>query len=166
MIKLTDHLDINGYLEVWKVWKKGQKRGQREIVFEEKNLILTLGRAAVAVLLSGDDETPDQRTMGFMAWGSGGTLPDQPTNPIPPLPGDTQLVNELLRKPLGPSDHDFPVPTTVRFIATVEQNELNGTSISEAALFTKDGLIFARKTFGSLSKNEDFEFEFRWRIVL
>jgi len=152
--------DFDGVLEVWKKYKDGRE----ERVFRDSNLIVTSGRASMAVLLSGDDETPDQRVMGYMAWGSGGVNPGAPTVPLPPQPSDTGLANELLRKSLDPEDHDFPTATTVRFIKTIEQPELNGTQISEAALFTKDTVIFSRKTFGALTKNEDFEFEFRWEI--
>lgn len=160
-VEIKTHYHVLGQLEIVKRYKDGRV----ESVLEERNLIVTSGRAAMAVLLSGDDEAPDLRTMGAMAWGDGGVNPGAPLAPLPPQPSDSGLANELLRKQLGSGDHDFPSSTTVRFIATIEQNELNGQGVSEAALFTKDGVLFARKTFAVLTKTEDFEFEFRWSII-
>lgn len=156
---MRDHMPVKGSLEIVKVYPDGSE----ESLEEGPNLIVTDGREIVVELLSGDDAGADNKIITQIAWGDGGHVVASPTQAIPPQPSDAGLSNELLRKNL--ISHDFPETTTVRFVGLVDQTELNNIGISEVGLFSKDGKMFARKTFGLITKTADFSLEFRWRIL-
>ena len=101
-----------------------------------------------------------------MMWGTGGDEPLSPTTPIPPTVDDEQLAEPLSSPAFKLAVVDYPTTTSVRFTASLDQSEANGEGISEVGLFTNQfDLLFARKTFGILTKSSDFSFEFRYSIV-
>ncbi|HMM21083.1 MAG TPA: phage tail protein [Selenomonadales bacterium] len=93
-----------------------------------------------------------------MAFGDGGV--DGSNQPIPPVTGATALGNERLRKTLD--SVSYPVPTTVRFIGSLAEEELVGVDISEIALVDENDDIVAIKTFTKKGKDGESEFVYQW----
>ena len=65
---------------------------------------------------------------------------------------------------------DYPERNKVRFRAEIATSELNGAGgtgqpISEAGLFDGRNFMFAHRTFGVITKNENFSLIFLWTIV-
>ncbi len=156
-----------------------------------ENLVVNLARQIMSRMLPGavQDPTPADPTITLydtthpsyplatitnvselfitkMMWGTGGDEPLTPTIPIPPTVDDEQLAEPLTSPPYKTAVVDYPTATSVRFTASLLQSEANGEGISEVGLFTDQfDLLFARKTFGVLTKSSDFSFEFRYSVV-
>lgn len=90
----------------------------------------------------------------YMAFGDGGHNPDL----TPKAPDDSRLSlwNELIRKPLAAVTRDG-LETTGRGV--LEEAELIGARISEAALFDQNGDIVGIKTFAPKLKESDERYE-------
>jgi hypothetical protein len=99
------------------------------------------------------DGTPVKRIF-YMAFGDGGHNPD--LTPKSPDPNRTTLWNELLRKPLTTVTRDA-LETTGR--GALEEAELVGARVSEAALLDEDGKVVGFKTFAPKLKESDERYE-------
>jgi len=99
------------------------------------------------------DGTPVKK-IAFMAFGDGGHNADL----TPKAPNDKRkaLWHELLRKPLAAITRD-DLDTTGRGV--LEESELVGARISEAALFDADGKVVGFKTFAPKLKESDERYE-------
>lgn len=95
-------------------------------------------------------------TITHMAFGDGGV--DGGGNPIPPTGADTELNNELLRKPVD--GHTFPVPATCRYSCRLLKTDLAGQTINEIALFDSAGEMVCKKTMTNKTKDGDMEMVF------
>ena len=158
---MVDRVLPRGELEIFKIYDDGKK----ERVDIGDNLIVDVGHDSLAILISGDDEGINDKTIGKMSWGDGGHDTGNPTLALPPLPTDVALAAEHAATGKKVVTNDFPATDTARFIATIEKSELIGDLISEVGLFTKDDTLFARRTFGALLKSSEFALEFRWSII-
>lgn len=159
-MNLADKIQARGELHL--LIRDGFGRVVREMVLG-KNLIVTLAKTSMAIKISGDDDIPNNNTVTQMAWGQGGCEPLNPLIPIPPQPSDTSLLDQVLIK--GIASHDFPAANRVRFLGILSPSELVGVGLCEAGLFTRGGTLFARKTFGRITKSAGLQFEFRWSII-
>ncbi len=159
-----------------------------------ENLVVTLARRVMSRLLSGaaqwdDGGSPTDPTVTLtdsghpsypeatitgpedlfitkMRWGTGGHDIGNPTIPLDPAVGDEHLVAPLVSPAYKTVTVDYPADSTVRFTGILETGDANGQGISEVGLFTDQyELMFARKTFGILTKSSDFSFEFRYSII-
>lgn len=99
------------------------------------------------------DGTPVARIF-YMAFGDGGHNAD--LTPKPPNPNRSGLWHELLRKPLTVVSREG-LETTGRGV--LEEAELIGARISEAAIFDENGLIVGMKTFAPKLKESDERYE-------
>jgi len=148
------------------------KTGEETILFEDKfNLVVDTARKNMAKLLVGDGNSSGERYITKMSWGTGGV--DVSNNPIPPDPTDTALAAEIASVGKKTVTYDFPNDTTLRLRGELLSTEANGEEVSEAGLWTDDdpdnpggNILFARKTFGKLTKSASFEFIFLWKILL
>lgn len=140
---------------------------------EEKNLVVRKARSSMAHLIAGDNVT--DYYVAQMRFGQGGHDPSNPTVPIPPSVDDTDLFDPIAGSDATqPVTYEFPEGpegTKVTFSATIPADcDINGTppagqAISEAGLFSANGNMFAHKTFGLITKTEEFALTFRWTIV-
>jgi hypothetical protein len=160
---------------------KNTKTGEIHVLVDDRNLVVNVARNDMSRLIAGDYTdgvsagTLSQlraRCVTKMSWGSGGHNPLNPTEAIPPVATDVALAIELVSPGKKVVTHDYPNTTTVRFIGSLDETEANGQGISECGLWTEDNpdspggnLLFARKTFGLITKTADFVFEFRWKII-
>lgn len=125
------------------------------------NLALTRLKTQLSRLIVGHETAT--RFINRMAWGTGGHVPGDPSSPVPPSAGDTQLETSILVKPI--TTFDFPSSTSVLITAYILEGEANGFTISENALLCGDNTIVARRTFGGLAKTSDFVFEQKWLLA-
>lgn len=74
---------------------------------------------------------------------------------IVPNAGDVALKNELLRKDID--GYEIVSDLRIRYICTLEKNDLAGEQINEVALFDTDGDIVAIKSFLNKGKDGDMQ---------
>ncbi len=132
------------------------------------NLVVADARANMSRLIAGDTNAAGERYITKMSWGGAGHDSGDPTTAIPPNASDSALASEITSVGTAGKKgvtYDFPDATTVRFVAELSESDAVGEGLSEAGLWTDDGTLFARKTFGLISKSSAFAFEFRWRIL-
>ncbi len=70
-----------------------------------------------------------------------------------------ELHNELCRKDIDTVE--IINDTRIRYSCTINENELEGESISELALVDADGDLLTIKNFKSKGKDSDFSFTFK-----
>lgn len=179
-----------GFVKILK-WFGEVGNSDHEVVLDEENLVVNLARRIMRTVSPGAAPTPApadptivlydpthpsypsvtitdpaQIFITKMMWGTGGHVPATPSIPIDPLPTDEQLAQPISSPAYKAVTYEYPDPYQTRYTATLEQSEANGETISEVGLFTDlYTLMFARKTFGILTKSVDFAFEFRYTIV-
>lgn len=144
---------------------KNVRTGETKVVLSDKNLVVDLARENMSRLIAGDSNSSGERYVTKMSWGTGGHDPLNPSTPIPPTSGDTGLNSELGTPGKKTVTYDFPNSTTVRFQAELAESEANGQGLSEVGLWTDDEVLFARKTFGLITKSSSFSFIFKWKIL-
>lgn len=88
-----------------------------------------------------------------IAFGDGGI--NDAGEVIAPNGGQTELNSELIRKPV--SGYTFLSETKCRYECMLENRELSGKYISEAALYDEDGDLVAIKNFLPKGKDTDIE---------
>ena len=151
------------------------KTGRLVRIFRDGNIVVNLARATMAHLVSDPGASSQGYVVTTMKFGQGGHDPNNPTLPIPPTTSDTDLNDPITgndsTQAVSFDYPDGPMGTKVRFAATIPAVcDINGTppagqAISEAGLFSDNGNMFAKKTFGILTKTEEIAFTFRWTII-
>lgn len=115
-------------------------------------------RRKIATAVAGGAPIP---RITHMAFGDGGW--NQVTDEVvPPSPEQVGLNHELIRKPLSLIEQEDEFSTTGGGV--LEENELIGYKISEAALFAEDGTIVGLKNFGPKTKESDEQYEIDLRL--
>lgn len=120
----------------------------REI--HEKNLIVNLGRTALAEQL-GAERT--NRFISQIRFGTNGT---------PPATTDTSISNAFSKSIGTPS---YPSAGIVDFPFSLGLSEGNGLEIREIGLFMANGNLFSRRVLSLISKTSDFSITGTWRIT-
>ncbi len=144
---------------------KNVHTGETKVLAADSNLVVDLARENMSRLIAGDSNAAGERYVTKMSWGTGGHDPLNPSNPIPPTSSDTGLSSEISPPGKKTVTYDFPNATTVRFESELTESEANGQGLSEVGLWTDDNVLFARKTFGLITKSSDFAFLFKWKIL-
>lgn len=93
--------------------------------------------------------------IAYMAFGDGGHSAN--LTPLIPNVAATGLAHELLRKPLAVIQQSDAYSVTGKGV--LENGELVGYAISEAALFDSAGQLVALKTFAPKIKEADERYE-------
>jgi hypothetical protein len=151
-------IPLEGILKAEKVYPDGQ----RELVFEQKNLI-TL--TAKQVLLSGlyiSNQLSDPITT--LEVGTGGCIDPQGLFPKPISQAMTSLFTPLLG--VATSFTVNNAAPSVTFIADIDQGTGNGSLITEAGLYKASNNIFNIKTFPGIPKTSEFSIHFEWTIQM
>ena len=158
-----------GFLEVEKVRVSDGSIVER---YEGENLVVNGGRSGMAHMWSGEWFTgPSLGYVNVMKFGDRGYEASDPTLPKATDVTRTQLFCEdesrpiLISKPVVIDWPDGSAGTKVRFSCTIGANEGNGTGragYSEAAMYRADGTFAAHKTFGVITKTNEFILTFRW----
>jgi len=133
-----------------------------QIVFNNKdrNLVVDEGRLVLNQVMCGESEADP---IFYFCTGTGGYFGETDCNvpPSPPLGSDTDLYAQIFQKQISSFDHPNALATT--FVTIVTEEESNG-NLTEFALKTKNGRIFARRTTRPMWKDEQVFFVCRWTI--
>ena len=96
----------------------------------------------------------------YLAYGDGGH--DSDLNPISPSEDATALQHEVLRKEVASVRQEDPLSVTGK--GTIENNELNGVQLSEAALVDSEGNLIGIKTFAPKVKEADERYQIEIKV--
>jgi hypothetical protein len=115
-----------------------------------ENLIVNLGRSALARLLAGE---VTERSIDRIGFG---------TNGVSPSSADTALTASF-EKALD--SFTYPDAQSVRFAFDLDFDEANGMSIREFGLICEDDSLFARKTRDAIVKTDQLKIVGSWTII-
>ena len=153
---ITDEIKVSGRFEVVVFRKDGTIKDYREV----ENLILDAGKAQVAALIGGIDNTPFK----YMGIGTGTT---------PAVGSDTTLENEIKRKAATITREATNVANdTVVYTATFSAADgLTGTAaVTESGLFNAStgGVLLNRKTFAPVNCDWDAgdSLQLTWKVIV
>ena len=135
---------VKGYLNV-QIYRGGVLIDQ----WEDKNMILSVARSALAALLGGAESGKVINRIGF---GTSGTAP---------TPSDATLTSSYVRS-VGAIT--YPAAGQVRFAWSLAGSEANGKAIREFGLICTDGTLFSRKVRGAIEKESDISLTGTWTI--
>jgi len=123
--------------------------GQVLQTFEEKNLVVDLGKANVAKLLGGD---VTGKAITQIGCGTGVNAPDS---------ADLLLTNSFIK---NISSVSYPDALSTTFHWTIEDTEANGKDLTEFGLFNSSGFLFARKVRSAITKTNAIRLQGSWTI--
>ena len=173
--------------------------GKRQLV-EKSNLVVYNGREILAQLLVRKNNALDTSHTNsrdhFLSWfglGSGGVLPADPLDPVPPTLTNTDLNNAVVinSSDSTAADSGYKHPfdqveferdplnddrwLVLKITVTIGVDDANGQQISEAGLFTATSdagghtgnfYLFARVTFSTIVKTSDRRLVFVWYLYV
>lgn len=128
-----------------------KKTGECLEIFEEKNLVVTLGHTNIAKLLGGDAAG---KAITKIAVGTSGAAPTL---------GNTSLTG-MFSKALN--WHTYPTANSIRFEWTILDSEANGITIREFGLLNSDNVLFARKVRSEIVKTDAVSLLGSWTITI
>ena len=118
--------------------------------YEDRNLVVNLGRNNAAQLLGGGSTTKNITQIGFG------------TSGVNPSPTDVDLTDKFQKNIASVS---YPQTGAVAFDFTLDFGEANGKDIAEFGLFNADGELFSRKTRTNvIEKTSDIQITGTWTI--
>lgn len=117
--------------------------------FEEKNLIVNLGKKTIARLIGGAGQFVNKISVGE------GTTPAAVT--------DTTLVNAFTK---NIDAVQYPADDKVRFSFSFDSNEANGLSITELGLLNNNNELFSRKVRAAIVKTSAILITGFWTITI
>lgn len=120
-------------------------------VYEEKNLVVTLGKTNVTKLLGGDAAG---KKISKIAIGTSNTAP---------AITDTTLTGMFSKNITSVS---YPDSNSVLFSWTLETTEGNGITIREFGLLNDDGVLCARKVRTDIVKTSAVKLVGSWKISI
>lgn len=128
--------------------------------YNSENLVVDEGRLTLRQVMDG---TREADPITYFCTGTGGYIGEQDSkvDPNPPLGTDLDLYQPLFQKQISSQDNPNSLATT--FVTIVLEEESNG-SLTEFALKTASGRIFARRTTRPMWKDENVFFVCRWTI--
>lgn len=138
-----------------------EDRSGSQKIIEFPNTILRKGREAIAASLANEVEEVYNFYIHRMLFGDGGTSG-----------GQTRFVNTSRNGLFGITRASKPViasidpniPSQVIFTSVVTFSEANGYTLNEMALQMSSGDLYSMVTFPDLTKTEQLQLVFNWRI--
>lgn len=150
------------------------KAGNTEVLVDDRNLIVLNGRKLLAQSIIATSTA----SITDVTFGSGGTLPGNPSSAIPVSPSDTQVITPITGIVKG-TDYSFittdqsDTAATPRVVFSIvvptDGTNLNNKSINELALMlntTPTPSAFAIKRFGTISKSNVISLSISWTIFV
>lgn len=153
---IQTQIKTKGDVEIICEWKDG-----RIETFETPNTILKVGRQALAKSLANDIGDVYEFYITKMLFGDGGA-----TGGVKKYvnAGRTGMFGVTrLSKPVI-SNIDSSIPEQVILTSVIAFNELVGVPINEMALQMANGSLYSLTTFPDLSKTENMQITFNWRL--
>lgn len=154
----ADGVELRGDVHGLVMYDSGETR---EI--GSRNTILTLGRHALAQVLTNEVGPNFQLYVNRMIFGTSGI-----SGGVPRFvdAGRTGLFGlTALSKPII-SAIDPNVPGTAIFTTVISNTEGNGLALNEMALQMANGNLYSMRTFANLNKTSDMSVVWTWRISL
>ncbi len=136
-------MGIKGILRVFR-----EVRGHRSLVLEKDNLVVNQGLQAPSRLLGGNAGSPSIGGSGFSSLNDiavTGMKLGNHSSPDTPDVTDTVGIQQLIYTPI--LFVTYPDDYSVQFQGAIPQNEADGATITEEALYMRNGLLFARTIF-------------------
>jgi len=128
------------------------RRGKLIEEYQERNMIVSGARTAVAMHLMGNCEGGH---IAKIAFGTGGNVP---------TPDDSAITSPFIKPLLSAS---LLTPTQVEFKWSLFKDEANGMKIIEFGLLCENETLFARKVrTEAIPKDSDISLEGEWIILL
>lgn len=154
-MKISTTGGAEGFLKIYKV-----QDGERELLVDEKNLIVDAAKAEHLRFLWDVSAVPD--IVNSFKVGDGGSLDTEGLFPKTEDPLQTDLHSPLMTS----TNITVATPTadSVLFTFDVLTSEANGTKINEVGLFKISGSIFNVKNFIAIPKTSAFSLHFEWII--
>jgi hypothetical protein len=131
------------FLQIWNA------KGELLETIKQDNLIVNIGKQAMAVLLGSADPGSSVTKIGF------GTS----ANPV--AGADTSLTGAYVKAVDGVSFNG----TSAIFDYALELNEMNGVTIREFGLYSDNDQLFSRITRNAISKTSDIRLSGNWTIT-
>ncbi len=162
LVGMHDGLQIMGHLEIFKRDSDGPEANIIEVIDCGSNLVVDTGRTAIMRATVGFDH-PNNLISAFEI-GDGASGP--PSNPDPPVAGDTALGNTI--RSLSFASTSFPATGQILLTATIATGVGVGEAYNEAGLVTLGSpvVLIARKTFAEINQVWTLSLEFRWTLTL
>ena len=135
-------IDVHGNLSVYRLAEDGKE----ELLFSEHNVIVAAGRQVFSRMLGGNAGAP---LIGGSTFGNISDLVVTTmqlgisSTPEEESPNNTVGVAQVIFQPT--ITVSYPTNTSVMFSGVIPIIEAVGYTITEEALFLKNGLLFARK---------------------
>lgn len=147
---IKDTVKVKGYFTL-KIFKNN------ELVetYEDKNLVVSTGRVAIARLIGITDSGGDPSDFTPSKIGFG-------TNATAASPSDTALVDSFEKAIEGIT---YPISGMAAIAWTLAEDEANGKAIAEFGLITGSDTLFARKVRDVINKTSDTRLEGVWKII-
>lgn len=120
-------------------------------LFEENNLVVTLGHTNIAKLLGGNVAG---KAITDIALGTNGAVPALTDN----------AITGMFNKPV--TGVTYPEANSVRYSWAVEDTEANGMTIKEFGLLNGDGVLCARKVRTDIVKTSAVRLVGTWKITI
>lgn len=141
-----EFLSVKGsvFVQIWNA------KGELIEEVTQSNLVVNVGKQAVATLLGSAD--PDKRVT-IIGFGTSG---------VTAAGADIDLGAQVFSKALNGVTYSG---TSAVFEYSLELNEGNGNNIREFGLFTEDSNLFARITRNSINKTSDIRLTGTWTIT-
>ena len=179
MTNLADNLNMTGHVVIESV----DSLGNRTVILDDKNLIVSAGRMALADVLAGKRSAS---AINDIAFGDGGVLPNNSAVALSINPEETSVKHRITA--IQPRiDYTFNIDAmkanTPKVVASItipkvpvgfssatpgasSNAGLNGKSISELALMMQDGVAFSIKRFPAIPKSDAISLIITWTIYL
>lgn len=124
---------------------------ERIETYEEKNLVVTLGKTNITKLLGGDAAG---KKISKIAIGTNNTAPDVTDTTL------TDIVSKAI------DSVSYPDANSVLFSWSLETTEGNGLTIREFGLLNDDGILCARKVRTDIVKTSAVRLVGTWKVSI
>lgn len=123
--------------------------------YEDKNLVVTLGKTNLVKLMGGD---PAGEVIDTIGVGTSNTAA---------APGDTALTGAFTKALNTAGTVNIYTANTVKFGYQIDTTEANGTTIWEFGLLNTSGVLIARKVLSaSIAKTSSFAIAGTWTLTV
>lgn len=155
----TISFNLQAVLSISKVFPDGKQ----ELLFKDKNLIVTSGKAILLDQLHYETGTGDP--LSFAKVGTGGSFDSEGVFLKVPSEEMTDLYNPVATAAIVRTGSDLAVPS-ITLTASLDSSVGNNNVINEAGFFSRSGRMFNIKVFPGILKTSSFSLNFEWVIKL
>jgi hypothetical protein len=134
---------------------------KNKVFYTMQNAILKKGKEALAMSLANEIGDMYSFYISKMIFGDGGALNSSPKI----VDGDRSSLfgKKVISKPII-ANIDPSITSQVVFTSVIKYSEINGSVINEMALEMNNGNLYSMVTFPNLTKTENMQITWNWRI--